>query len=298
MPAREGKKNPRARAAMFWLHSPAKASGLILTAGTVSSASRISTALACIRPTRLPATRATGTVLATYPPAARTASVLRSSRNIAGSTPAEKSTSAASAAQLVAAASHAARARKTERPKRVSAVRPDGTQPHLLAAYDVTAGTVLGQASVGAKTNEITCFVPLLHAILHSPRASSPDPDHDHDHDGDHDGDGDGDDAGAGAGEGEGEGEEGEELVIVTADALHTQAGHVEAMNKLRVGWILDLKGNQPGLYALAAPHPGGDEPVLHATAEVGHGRHEIRTIRVTSQVPDGVTRRFPDRKS
>ncbi len=163
------------------------------------------------------------------------------------------------------------------------AVRPDGTQPHLLAAYDVTAGTVLGQASVGAKTNEITCFVPLLHAILDSPRASSPDHDHDHDHDGD----------GDGAGEGEGEGE-GEELVIVTADALHTQAGHVEAMNKLRVGWILDLKDNQPGPYALADAHPWHDEPVLHATAEAGHGRHEIRAIRITSQVPDGITRRFP----
>ena len=62
------------------------------------------------------------------------------------------------------------------------AVRPDGTQPHLLAAYDVTAGTVLGQADVEAKTNEITCFVPLLHAILDSPRASSEgSPDHDSD---------------------------------------------------------------------------------------------------------------------
>src|SRR5216683_1980554 len=161
---------------------------------------------------------------------------------------------------------------------------PGGTQPHLLAAYDVTAGTVLGQADVEAKTNEITCFVPLLHAILSNPRASndgSPDHDHDHDHDGD------GDEAGEGAGEGE-------ELVIVTADALHTQAGHVEAMNKLRIGWILDLKDNQPGLYALADAHPWHDEPVLHATAETGHGRHEIRTIRVTSQVPDGITRRFP----
>ncbi len=166
------------------------------------------------------------------------------------------------------------------------AVRPDGTQPHLLAAYDVTAGTVLGQADVEAKTNEITCFVPLLHAILSNPRASNDgSPDHDHDHD--HDGDGDGDEAGEGAGEGE-------ELVIVTADALHTQAGHVEAMNKLRIGWILDLKDNQPGLYALADAHPWHDEPVLHATAETGHGRHEIRTIRVTSQVPDGITRRFP----
>ena len=33
----------------------------------------------------------------------------------------------------------------------------DGGQdaPHLLSAYDVTAGTVLGQDSVGAKTNEL-----------------------------------------------------------------------------------------------------------------------------------------------
>ena len=46
------------------------------------------------------------------------------------------------------------------------AVQHDGTRPHLLAGYDITTGTVLGQASVHAKTNEITCFVPLLHAIL------------------------------------------------------------------------------------------------------------------------------------
>ena len=42
----------------------------------------------------------------------------------------------------------------------------DSGAPHLLSAYDVTAGTVLGQDSVGAKTNEISCFVPLLQAIL------------------------------------------------------------------------------------------------------------------------------------
>ncbi len=167
------------------------------------------------------------------------------------------------------------------------AVRPDGTQPHLLAACDVTAGTVLGQADVEAKTNEITCFVPLLHAILSSPRASSSAAgDGDRDRDGDAGNDGDGKEAAAA--------EEEEELVIVTADALHTQAGHVEAMNKLRIGWILDLKDNQPGLYALADAHPWHDEPVLHATAEAGHGWHEIRTIRVTSQVPGGITRRFP----
>jgi len=44
------------------------------------------------------------------------------------------------------------------------AVQPDGTRPHLLAGYDVTTGTVLGQDSVHAKTNEVRrealCRIP------------------------------------------------------------------------------------------------------------------------------------------
>src|SRR5260370_31975432 len=32
-------------------------------------------------------------------------------------------------------------------------VRPDGTRPHMLSAFDVAAGTVLGQADVNGKTN-------------------------------------------------------------------------------------------------------------------------------------------------
>ena len=46
------------------------------------------------------------------------------------------------------------------------AVQPGGTRPHLLAAYDVTACAALGQDEVNVKTNEITCFVPRLNAIL------------------------------------------------------------------------------------------------------------------------------------
>jgi len=68
----------------------------------------------------------------------------------------------------------------------------------------------------------------------------------------------------------------------VTPDALHTQTRHVEAMNELGADWILTLKDNQPGLYALADAHLRHDEPVPHATALTGHGRHEVRTIRVT----------------
>jgi predicted transposase YbfD/YdcC len=166
------------------------------------------------------------------------------------------------------------------------AARPDGTRPHLLSAYDVTAGTVLGQDEVDGKTNEITCFVPLLNAILTHPRHNDRSDGHDASHD---DGDGGG---GGSSSEGEGEGEG--ELIVVTADAMHTQAGHVEAMNALGIGWILILKDNQPGMYAAASAHPWEDEPVLHATAETGHGRHEVRTIRVTSLVPDQIRQRLP----
>jgi predicted transposase YbfD/YdcC len=173
------------------------------------------------------------------------------------------------------------------------AVRPDGTRPHLLAAWDVSAGTVLGQDEVDGKTNEITCFVPLLNAILTHPRHNDrSDSDDGNDASGHGDSDSSGESAGSSEGEGEGEGEG--ELVVVTADALHTQAGHVEAMNALGIGWILILKDNQPGLYAAASAHPWEDEPVLHATAETGHGRHEVRTIRVTSMVPDKIRQRLP----
>ena len=41
----------------------------------------------------------------------------------------------------------------------------------------------------------------------------------------------------------------------MTADAMHTQTGHVEAMNAMNIGWILILKDNQPGMYAAAAAH-------------------------------------------
>ena len=168
------------------------------------------------------------------------------------------------------------------------AAQDGGTRPHLLAGYDVTTGTVLGQASVHAKTNEITCFVPLLQAILNdrSTPASHGSADDDMTDGGTSDG--------SSTSEGGGEEGEGGELVILTADAMHTQAGHVTAMNALGVAWILTLKDNQPGLYTAADGHPWHDEPILHATAGTGHGRHEVRTIRVTSQVPDAISQRFP----
>src|ERR1019366_8670261 len=75
---------------------------------------------------------------------------------------------------------------------------------------------------------------------------------------------------------------------------MHTQTGHVEAMNAMNIGWILILKDNQPGMYAAASTLPWDSEPILYATAETGHGRHEVRTIRVTSHVPELIRRKLP----
>ncbi|MDQ1042341.1 sigma-70 family RNA polymerase sigma factor [Streptomyces sp. V4I2] len=44
-------------------------------------------------------------------------------------------------------------------------VRPSSPLPHLLAALDHTSRLVLAQLDVGDKTNEITCFQPLLDTL-------------------------------------------------------------------------------------------------------------------------------------
>ena len=88
-----------------------------------------------------------------------------------------------------------------------------GQAPHLLAAYDITDGTVAAQLDVNAKHNEITYFADLLACL-------------------DTDDGGDGD----------------EQITLITADALHTQTGHVEAMNAAGLDWMLIAKGNQATL--------------------------------------------------
>ena len=68
---------------------------------------------------------------------------------------------------------------------------------------------------------------------------------------------------------------------------MHTQEADVTAMNALRIGWMLHLEGQPAGLYAARRRATGGkNEPVLHGGSENGHGRHEVRTIKVTSEIP------------
>lgn len=42
---------------------------------------------------------------------------------------------------------------------------PDGSQVHLLSAYDTSTGVVLAQVQIAAKSNEIPAFAPLLDRI-------------------------------------------------------------------------------------------------------------------------------------
>jgi hypothetical protein len=105
----------------------------------------------------------------------------------------------------------------------------DGKALHLLAAYDLSDGTVAAQLDVDAKHNEITYFADLLACLCASDRTSGSDTSTSSD--------------GPGNGQGDGEG-----ITLITADALHTQTTHVEAMNAAGLDWMLTAKGNQPAL--------------------------------------------------
>jgi predicted transposase YbfD/YdcC len=72
--------------------------------------------------------------------------------------------------------------------------------------------------------------------------------------------------------------------VVVTADAMHTQRDHAEF---LVVGkqahYLLVVKDNQPNLAAQLRQLPWRQIPVGNRTRDHGHGRVELRTLKVAS---------------
>lgn len=119
------------------------------------------------------------------------------------------------------------------------AARATGRKIHLLAACEHTTGLVLAQLDVGEKTNEITCFQPLLTAVA--------------------------DLAG----------------VVVTSDAMHTQREHAEYLLGRGAHYIVIVKGNQKKLRAQLKSLPWKRIPLQGRTRGTGHGRGEIRRIKV-----------------
>lgn len=119
------------------------------------------------------------------------------------------------------------------------AARAGGRKIHLLAALDHTSRLVLAQLDVGDKTNEITCFQPLLDTL-----ADLAD-------------------------------------TVVTSDAMHTQREHAEYLAGRGAHYIVIVKGNQKKLRKQLKALPWQQIPLQNRTRESGHGRGEIRRIKV-----------------
>jgi predicted transposase YbfD/YdcC len=72
--------------------------------------------------------------------------------------------------------------------------------------------------------------------------------------------------------------------VVVTADALHTRREHAEFLvTGKQAGYLFIVKGNQPALHAQLGTLPLRDIPVLDRTRDHGHGRVEVRTLKVAT---------------
>ena len=70
---------------------------------------------------------------------------------------------------------------------------------------------------------------------------------------------------------------------IVTADALHTQRGHVSYLSGRGAHWLLTVKANQPTLLRRLRALPWDQVPVADHTSDKGHGRVETRTVKLTA---------------
>ena len=119
----------------------------------------------------------------------------------------------------------------------------EGNQVHLLAAATHDNTLVLGQVEVGAKSNEIPLFAPLLDGLA----------------------------------------EAGVDLAqtVITADALHTQRAHAEYLHKRGAGFVFTVKQNQPRLFAALDALAWAQVPIAARDIDTGHGRITTRTIQV-----------------
>jgi predicted transposase YbfD/YdcC len=132
---------------------------------------------------------------------------------------------------------------------------PDGRQVHLLSALDTGTGIVLAQVTIDAKSNEIPAFTPLLDAVEQVLGSLSG--------------------------------------VLFIADAMHTQTGHAREIAARGAHFAVQVKANQPTLFAQLKALPWPDIPAGNRTRDQGHGRRETRTVKaLTLHTPGGI--RFP----
>jgi predicted transposase YbfD/YdcC len=68
---------------------------------------------------------------------------------------------------------------------------------------------------------------------------------------------------------------------VITVDALHCQRDHVTYLAERGAHWILTVKANQPSLHAQLAGLPWRAVPDATRDTDRGHGRREIRTLKI-----------------
>lgn len=68
---------------------------------------------------------------------------------------------------------------------------------------------------------------------------------------------------------------------VVTLDALHCQRDHATYLAQRGAHWIVTVKGNQPSLHAQVAALPWRAVPQATRDDGRGHGRREIRTLKM-----------------
>ncbi|MEU3051586.1 ISAs1 family transposase [Streptomyces sp. NPDC006984] len=123
------------------------------------------------------------------------------------------------------------------------AKRPDGSRVFVLSAVRHGDGITLASREIGAKTNEIPEFQPLLDQL---------------------------DDADL-------------KGAVVTADALHAQRDHATYLHERGAHYLLTIKNNQRNQARQLHALPWKEIPVIHRDDAQGHGRHEQRLVQVVT---------------
>lgn len=125
--------------------------------------------------------------------------------------------------------------------------RPDGSRVFVLSAVHHSDGITLASREIGAKTNEIPEFEPLLEHIDDTDLTGA----------------------------------------VITVDALHAQRAHAHYLVEQRdAHYLFTIKANQRKLAAQLAGLPWKDIPVIHHDdhdPHDAHGRHERRQVQIVT---------------
>jgi predicted transposase YbfD/YdcC len=74
--------------------------------------------------------------------------------------------------------------------------------------------------------------------------------------------------------------------VVITADALHTQQEHARQIIAAGGHYLFIAKGNQPTLHRRLKTLPWREAVLNDRTDETGHGRREIRRMKICTARP------------